>query len=428
MRLWWIRLAVMILPVIGALARRAHAEIEADLNGYIKTFSVAYAWPEYQKQLTGTKNSLLGSVTQRLRLNFALRTSHHLRGDVSYDLLPRVQDRILFAQNLLLARSQVAVYRVDDLDRLVYPDSIPDVGSFAVFQNLDRLQVVWSPPPFDLYVGRQAVAWGSARVVNPTDVLVPFEYTDLDIEDRIGVDAIRLRVPLGSLSELDAGYLPGRDFEFDNSAFFLRGKFYRQPWDLSLLLLEFRRHMLFGFDVTQPIGGAGTWLEVAYVWLDAFPSDDGASSTSSEDSAYVRLSVGADYQLTPKLYGYLEYHFNGAGSNDAGDWLSLVTSKPYTEGAVWLTGKHYLAPGVLYQFSGLWSGGLNILANLSDPSVLVSPVVEYNLAENVYLEAGAFIAIGSPVVADFSLLPTFDVQSEFGSYSDLYYLEFSFYF
>jgi hypothetical protein len=361
-------------------------------------------------------------------LNVSLRTTHNIRGDISYDVLPRIQDQALYFQSILLPRPGPPLYRVDDLDRLVYPDSIEAVNSFAVFQNLDRLQLVWSPPPFDLYVGRQAVAWGSARIVNPTDVLVPFEYTDLDVEDRVGVDAVRLRMPLGSLSELDAGYLPGREFDFDHAALFLRGKFYKQPWDLSLILLEFRRHMLFGFDVTQPIGGAGTWLEVAYVWLDAFPGDDGSQSTQSADSTYVRVSAGVDYQLTPKLYGYLEYHFNGAGSNDASDWLSLITSKPYTEGAVWLTGRHYLAPGVMYQFSGLWSGGFNLLANLSDPSMLVSPVVEYNLAENVYMEIGAFISVGAPVVAEFSAFPTFDVQSEFGLYSDLYYFSFAFYF
>jgi hypothetical protein len=406
--------------------------VEAELDGYIKNFFVVYRLPDYQLRLTGSSNELLGSVTQRLRLNLRLRTTHNLRGDISYDLLPRIQDHALYSRNLLLARPGPVVYRVDDLDRLVYPDSIEAVGSFAVFQNLDRLQIVWSPPPFDLYVGRQAIAWGSARIVNPTDVLVPFEYTDLDVEDRVGVDAIRLRMPLGSLSELDAGYLPGRDFEFDNSALFLRGKFSKQPWDLSLLLLEFRRHLLLGLDVTHPIGGAGAWLELAYVWLDTFAEELTNQAAPPADSTYLRISTGVDYQLTPKLYGYLEYHFNGAGSNDAGDGLSLVTSKPYTEGAVWLTGKHYLAPGILYQFSGLWSGGLNVLANLSDPSMLVSPVVEYNLAENVYLEAGAFVAVGKPVISD-ALgnpipIPTFEVQSEFGLYSDLYYLSFSFYF
>ena len=60
--------------------------------------------------------------------------------------------------------------------------------------------------------------------------------------------------------------------------------------------------------------------------------------------------------------------------------------------------------------------------------MLVSPVVEYNLAENVYLETGAFIAVGAPVVAELGPFPVVDVQSEFGLYSDLYYFEFSFYF
>ena len=54
----------------------------------------------------------------------------------------------------------------------------------------------------------QAIAWGSAFVINPTDVIAPYVYNALDQEERYGVDALRVRVPTGALSETDLGYVP----------------------------------------------------------------------------------------------------------------------------------------------------------------------------------------------------------------------------
>jgi len=87
-----------------------------------------------------------------------------------------------------------------------------------VLQNLDRLYATVAAPHFDLYVGRQAIAWGSARAVNPTDIIAPFLYTEIDTEDRVGVDAARLRIPAGALGEIDAAYVGGEDLEWGQSA------------------------------------------------------------------------------------------------------------------------------------------------------------------------------------------------------------------
>ncbi|MBN2105171.1 bifunctional alpha,alpha-trehalose-phosphate synthase (UDP-forming)/trehalose-phosphatase [bacterium] len=57
--------------------------------------------------------------------------------------------------------------------------------------------------PAAVYCGRQDIVWGSARTVNPMDVIAPFSFGSLDTEDRRGVDAIRLRIPVGCMGEID---------------------------------------------------------------------------------------------------------------------------------------------------------------------------------------------------------------------------------
>ena len=67
-------------------------------------------------------------------------------------------------------------------------------------------------------------------------------------------------------------------------------------------------------------------------------------------------------------------------------------------------------------------GSLQFLTNLSDRSVYVTPSIEYNIAENVYLSGGAFIGFGK---GPQDLL---DIGSEFGTYPDIYHTSFRYYF
>jgi hypothetical protein len=165
-------------------------------------------------------------------------------------------------------------------------------------------------PRFDLFVGRQAIAWGSAKAINPSDIIAPFLYTEIDTEDRVGVDAARLRMAAGSLGEVDLGYVAGDDFKWEESAAFARGKFYAGKTDFALIAMVFRENAMASADVTRAVGGAGTWCEAAYVW--AGPLDARADSTSNND--YLRLSAGADYNFASGIYTFLEYHYNGAGA------------------------------------------------------------------------------------------------------------------
>jgi hypothetical protein len=92
----------------------------------------------------------------------------------------------------------------------------------SFFQNLDRFNVQLQLQSGDLTIGRQAITLGSARIINPTDVFLPFNVRTRNTEYRTGIDAIRFQKPLGELSELDLGIIVGENAKPENSAFFIQ--------------------------------------------------------------------------------------------------------------------------------------------------------------------------------------------------------------
>lgn len=420
-------IAALGLGLLASAAGTGRAEGPVAFRGYFKSFSIFLAPPAAKWGDTRIGQPALGAVNNRLRLKLALRPGDTVAFDVEYDLSPRIQDRRLFGDGLLAPGTGLGGYRLADLRSRLYPDPDKTPESFAVFQNLDRLMVTVKTGFADVIVGRQPIAWGSARVVNPTDVLAPFAFNELDKEERTGVDAVRLRIPLGPLDELDLGAVAGDRFKARTSAFYVRGRVNVLRTDLSALALAFRDHLLVGLDLARSIGGAGAWLEAAYVVPEAFRK----AGTAGERN-YVRASAGLDYNFGPKTYGFAEYHFDSAGRGQAEDYLSLAGTVPYRDGAVYLLGRHYLSAGATWQAGPLLPVTGLLIANLTDASLIFAPSAEYNVSENIYLAGGAYVGVGRrpEIVGSVPApgVPPNLLHSEFGSYPDMLFISFRVYF
>lgn len=399
---------------------------EFSLSGYYKAFFVVFDPPRYEPaNLVAFPDQMMGLVNQRLRLNAQATLSPHLSINLAYSLSPRIQDPLLFNEDPFLSGIELFRYRAKDLKRQLYPGENSRGQSVGLFQNLDRAYLNLRLGKADIYLGRQAIAWGSARVLNPTDLIAPFTFEELDTEDRVGVDALRVRMPAGLMGEIDGGWVFGPNFNINRSAVYLRGKFYWAKTDISLIMLDFHNNLLLGFDLARAVGGAGAWLEGAYVLVKAFSPD-----YPGEKKNYLRLTTGADYSFRNGTYAFIEYHFSGAGENNPRDYLRGISRPGVAEGAVYLLGKHYLASGVTHPLTPLISLTGQALINLGDPSCFIAPHIEYNLAENVYLSAGAFVGLGSRprVTVDPFLPPQPLLRSEFGSYPHIFFSSFRLYF
>jgi len=250
------------------MAAQLWSQNSFSISGYYKNFSILFMLPAYKAAETTINKPDMGAVNNRLRLKLNLNLSSQLSFYFAYDFSSRIQDPSLFKEDVFTGGFQPLEYRFSDFRDRLYPKSRASVSSFGLFQNLDRLIVTIKTPYADIFVGRQAIAWGSSRVINPTDIIAPFAFNELDKEERLGVDGLRVRFPLGMMDELDVGFVAGKNFNSDKNAFFLRGKIYKLKTDISALLIAFRKHLLLGIDMARALGGAGFWLEAAYVIPD----------------------------------------------------------------------------------------------------------------------------------------------------------------
>jgi hypothetical protein len=414
-------LSLLLAPAAG------RGEGEVSFRGYVKNFAILLAPPAPLWEGEKVDEPDLGAVMTRLRLGLTLRPSGRVSFTCEYDVSPRLQSARLFSEAAFPAGLGPAGYRLVDLRDRILPGPNETPANFAVYQNLDRFAVTIRTRAADIIVGRQAVAWGSARVVNPTDILAPFAFNELDKEERTGVDAVRVRVPLGPMDELDIGAVAGERFRAGTGAFYLRGKTRALDTDVSAVAMAFRRHLLLGVDLARSVGGAGAWLEAAYVIPAAF-----SGSEAEEEKDYFRASAGLDYNFGPKTYGFVEYHFSSAGGQEPGSYLGLAGTTPYREGAVYLLGRHYLSVGGTYQITPLLPFTGLVIANIGDLSLVLAPSLEFNLSQNVYLAGGAYLGLGKR--PEFLAPPPGPgappdlLRSEFGSYPDMIYASFRVYF
>lgn len=416
-----ILLGVMLI----VFCSKSWSEERFSVGGYYKNFSILFDPPTYKQQESKVHEPDMGAANNRLRFRLEYRPLDFLSFSLAYDLSPRIQDPKLFEENAFLFSLRPSDYRFADFRQRLVPKPGEPVSSFGLYHNLDRLFLTWKTKFADIFVGRQAIAWGSARVINPTDVLAPFAFNELDQEERRGVDAVRLRIPLGAMDELDMGFVAGKEFKGGNNAFFLRGKTYLFQTDLSAILMGFRKHLLLGLDIARAIGEAGFWMEAAYVIPDYFREEK-----DPNEKNYFRASLGMDYNLNSKTYGFVEYHFNSAGKNKPEKYTDLFNQTAYRDGSDYLLGKHYFNIGSTYQLSPLLPFTGLLILNLSDWSLIFSPTLEYNIAENIYLAAGAYLGWGkSPefVLGPLTSSPVL-MRSEFGSYPDMFFASFRVYF
>ena len=297
-------------------------------------------------------------------------------------------------------------YRLEDFPNPLAGSSTGD--GEKILQNLDRLSASFHLGKLDVTLGRQVVSLGSARLVNPTDVLAPFNFQALDQENRSGVDAIRLRYAWGEFAGQDIGFVAGKDARWDQDAVFVRPHFRAWGVDTSVLGMVFRENKLAGLDLQGSFGGAGWWAEGAWVW------------PKNGNPDYGRLTAGADYYFAGDLDASLEYHFNGAGRPQAAQYLGL-NSTAYGSGTVYLLGRHYLAPALRLQADPLLSLQGQAVMNLTDGSWWLLAHAEYNVLENFYADLGLTQPIGA---GPSGFLP----QSEFGLYSAFQYAALRFYF
>ncbi len=398
------------------------------ISGSLRTVSSVIDYSGADRDMTAQSGTDLSeyeiSLSSALRMELEWQAGMDTDFEFAYEIIPALASRDLYESGFSASAADPLSYRAYDTGMDAWSSS--DSSDVRFLQNLDRAMLSLSPSFADIYIGRQPVAFGSARVINPTDIFTSFAFGELNGEFRAGIDAVRLRVPMGAMDELDLGLVSGRHLSPGRGAYFLRWKSLVQDNDISLMLVLFRENILAGIDLSRSFGDAGFWMEGAWTWADA-------AGGYCPGENYLRLSTGLDYSFTASLYGYMEYHFNGPGGHTQDDYGRIISGAAektaYSDGSVYLLGRHYIAPGFRFQVSPLLSLDAGLLYNVGDGSVLLFPRVVYSTSDNSSLEAGALTYSGhGGYLSKPGAAGPVDYGREFSLYPNRYFVKASFYF
>ncbi len=390
--------AVLRCWVLVALLPWTPASAETNFSAYLKSFAILQEAPDLPGDWHRTAQS-----QNSLRLMWDV-FADSVALQFHYELSPVFASRTDVPSNGTFAGSGNS-WRVGDLG-----SNLDNGERHDVFQNLDRLNLQVTLPAGDLTLGRQAITFGAARVISPTDIFLPFDVRTFNQEYRVGVDAIRYQQPLGSLGELDLGYIAGDDGAADNSAAYLQARANANGNDMFLVLARFADQNLAGVGLQRALGDLGFWLEAAHV---------------AGDQDYWRASIGLDRAFGEYVFGQIEYHYNGAGSGEPADYASLFATPAYRTGGVFLLGEHYLMPSLSITASPLTAVSIAAFINLSDESAFLALAAQRSLSDNLYADAGLYLFGGSNFETGTG---TIAFGSEYGGSPALVYASLRYYF
>lgn len=259
---------------------------------------------------------------------------------------------------------------------------------------IDRAHLNLYLPKFDLRIGKQRLAWGSGFAFNPTDLFNPPDYTDPRGEPT-GVSAIRLTVPMGTVSEImlvgaqqttmkyldqasDSSLTTAKAAQDTEIA--LRGKTNLGGFDFSLIAIDL------GEDEAEKLGGSlsgelfklGVWCEGAYTFPEQILVD------RFEDDEYWQLVVGADFTFAKGFYLLGEYYRNGQGkwSLDDYQWSRQQL------GQLANLGQDYFFGSCRYIHKELITTSLSGLLNVNDQSFFFHPQIAYDVYSDTMIASG----------------------------------------
>ena len=350
----------MLLSILAGFT-----ELKADLAGHSKIY------PSLQRISIPGSNEVLNLRT------FVLDGRIHeeraaLGGDISwaYGLSLSYTSEVLSTLEL-----NSLPYRFKDTKRVVHNF---DEKKGRLSQNVDRLAWASAFEHFDLSIGRQAYAYGVARLANPTDVFAPFPLQRIDQEFRLGIDGLKLTIPLGELSELELSGIVGEDAKMEESAGLMRYKTQLGSTDSELIMIHFREAQLLGINLEDSIWDIGLRME-------------GAVVKPKDEESYQRLVVGGGYMLEGGSLFDFEYYYNQAGGSNRFRYFHLRETFAYTRGGVFFQGQHYLSGSYSDSLTALLNGVFQMVGNLTDGTMLAVAQLNYNSTENSYLDLGCFV-------------------------------------
>ncbi len=263
--------------------------------------------------------------------------------------------------------------------------------------SIHRAYVKYYQEKFQATIGKQSIDWGKMRFYSPLDVFNTLSPIDLDKDNRLGIDALNFNFSPEAFSGMNMVLAPGENYEKTSLGLNLTKKV--STYDLALIFASIKKDEVLGLSFDGYLKDMGLRGEISQTRQD-----------SHKD--FLRISLGADYNFTDKIYALLEHFFNGG--HDDNDLSALTTSYRALQKILSLK-KHLTSFFLKITLTPLIQLNHSVIYDWDGKSTVYNPEMRYNIITNVDLAVGVQLFFGGD-------------NSEFGDYEHLYYAELKWFF
>ncbi len=288
---------------------------------------------------------------------------------------------------------------------LKYIDEGRDIGSVVI----DNFNLSATFGRADITIGRQPVNFGVSFYFAPNDFFAPFRAQTFYRLYKPGVDAARVELGLGPLTQLTLLGALG----YETYPTTPNGYSYTVAWDrlssiarLSTVINDFELAVIAGNVHKRQIIGGSLQGEL-FSWLGIRAEGHYADPKGDAEDAYTELAIELDHMYPSSLNIRFSQFYHGSGNGSAAEYAEALQSGQ--RDTLYL-GKLYSAVGAGYQFSPLTNGEALILFNLTDDSYLVSLNAVHFTSDESELVTGISLPFGKEpagarITSEYGLFP-----------------------
>lgn len=426
---------LLLIPLSAyALEPLVAGPADWQLGGYLKSFTSMTQGAGYFGDLGLTDRETFWNNTTRARVRSDLALGEVVNFVVHYEAFNQIGDDLRLRHE---AQEQIGPlpFGKQILAVLIPQTSVPELfnldhqlshgDEYNLSHRLDRLFMRMHLGPWNFTLGRSALTWGPGKIWNPTDYIAGFAPTEIDKEEKLGVDLAHARVALAPTISLEGYAAPvrkgpnGIDTHGSAAAARLNVNALHTDWGLSGGWIYDRS--IVGLDIDATIGDAGLRGALTRTAVDGVPG-----------KLFWQSLVNFDYAFNCSWNPYLaaEYFYNGYGETDPEKYPELLQRPEFARAAarrqLFTVGVHYfglifnLQPHALVTLSDM------PIVNILDHSMFNYFSVTWSVIQNLDLQVGAQNGLG-PIPSEYggsvSPFTAKDVPT-----SDLYFAYLKFYY
>ncbi len=356
-------------------------KIGMDISGYVKSLNFFTQTSGLNPEIVdrplaiGKEKINVFSSMERVRLQtkvyLRLTEKERLTLKVDYDHQPYFGSFVSTGDFRIVKRQSEERQFLDLSQTLVEEDDV------FYEHRLYRASVAYESEYFDLEVGRQQIPWGRGHFFTPTDLFNPFNPTQIELDERDGVDAANLIIK--NIKGIKTQFVytpPGK--QLHPQRYLARISKDIKNYEVGLIGGRVKRDWAYGFDLQGNLKSSA--IRGEFLYREARLEKD-----------FIQFMVNADYNFPHNIYGLIEYYFNGQGRLKPADYqLDRLI-----RGEIQQLGKNYLAFLLGHNLTPLIRVENRFIYNLDDTSFFERPEIRYEIKPNLVLTLGTQFYLGA---------------------------------